>query len=163
MYVLIRVWEETLWVLLWEFREVSWYLRCSSFQQTLASHKLQEKEHLAEKFYTPNGARVELYEEQAHLSCPAVSQSWRWTLKVFPVAVPLEAVYTWGATRVEPHKSHISTVSPHEQYLDSFWPERHRSMISIISLFSTSGIFFIYPELWKVLARFHRNHHFEME
>lgn len=32
----------------------------------------------------------------AHLSCPAVSQSWRWTLKVFPVVVPLDAVYTWG-------------------------------------------------------------------
>lgn len=32
----------------------------------------------------------------AHLSCPAVSQSWRWTLKVFPVVVPLVAVYIWG-------------------------------------------------------------------
>lgn len=32
--------------------------------------------------------------QAAHLSCPAVSQSWRWTLKVFPVVVPLDAVYT---------------------------------------------------------------------
>ena len=31
-----------------------------------------------------------------YLSCPAVSQSWRWTLNVFPVVVPLglDAVYT---------------------------------------------------------------------
>lgn len=69
----------------------------------------------------------------AHLSCPAVSQSWRWTLKVFPVVVPLDAVYTWGERNNTSLVTSNNTIQPHGKPKPPEWPQSWSDTMNIIT------------------------------